>query len=79
MRVDRSSVESCVVITTRGTAPLTTGHSHDEAADSGTGRRVAEGLLTMPGEHHLDVHDEEYERAPPRRPRLSRAGAAASR
>ena len=80
VRVDRSSGEICVVITTHGTAPLLAGHIHEEAAGAETGPvvvpltqvsetkfqgcavnpRVADGLLTMPSEYYLNVHNAEF-------------------
>ncbi len=80
VRVDRSSGEICVVITTHGTAPLRAGHIHEEApgAESGpvvvplmqisesmfrgcaVAPAVAEGLLSMPGEYYLNVHNANF-------------------
>ena len=37
MRVDRSSGDICVVITTHGTAPLLAGHIHEEAPGAESG------------------------------------------
>src|SRR5688500_15598465 len=37
VRVDRSSGEICVVITTHGTAPLSAGHIHEEAPGAESG------------------------------------------
>ena len=80
VRIDRSTGEICVVITTHGTAPLLAGHIHEEApgAESGpvvlplvqvsdtsfrgcaVSPAVARGLLAMPGEYYLNVHNAEF-------------------
>ena len=80
VRVDRSSGEICVVITTHGTAPLAAGHIHEQAPGQETGpvvvpltqvsdtkfrgcavdREVAQGLLSMPSEYYLNVHNAEF-------------------
>ena len=80
VRVDRSSGEICVVITTHGTAPLAAGHIHEEAPGAESGpvvvpltqvsetkfrgcavdARVAAGLLSMPSEFYLNVHNAEF-------------------
>ena len=80
VRVDRSSGEICVVITTHGTAPLVAGHIHEEAPGAESGpvvvpltqvsdsqfrgctvdTEVAGGLLSMPAEYYLNVHNAEF-------------------
>jgi hypothetical protein len=77
VRVDRSSNEICVVITTHGTEPLLAGHIHEKAEGSEVGgvvvpltqvsetkfkgctinRDVAAGLLSMPSDYYLNVHN----------------------
>ncbi len=80
VRVDRSSGEICVVITTHGTEPLSAGHIHEKTAGSQVGDVVVElvqvsdtkfkgctvnppvaaGLLTMPSDYYLNVHNAPY-------------------
>ena len=80
VRVDRSTGQICVVVTTHGTAPLTAGHIHEEATGAETGPvvvplaqvsesqfrgctvepAVADGLLSMPAEYYLNVHNAEF-------------------
>ena len=80
VRVDRSSGQICVVITTHGTEPLLAGHIHEKAEGSQLGgiavtltkvsdtrfkgctvdQEVAAGLLSMPSDYYLNVHNADY-------------------
>jgi hypothetical protein len=80
VRIDRSTGEICVTITTHGTEPLRAGHIHEKAPGEQSGPVVvpltqvsdtkfkgcaiapsaAEGLLSMPGDYYLNVHNAPY-------------------